>query len=198
MIIYGITPDFTGDSFYRKTERILMAGIEILQYRDKTSSSSKFIEVARKLKGMCMDHGTLFYINDRIDLYPEIESDGVHVGKDDRDIGSIREQYPGILLGGSAYCDPDIAVNLQLKGANYIAFGSMYPTGTKKDYTLCNPEVIKSARPRIDIPIYAIGGISFSNVARIIDLNYDGIAVSSMLYSSQDPYADTLKLRSQI
>ncbi|MGP6207161.1 thiamine phosphate synthase [Cuniculiplasma sp. SKW3] len=198
MIIYGITPDFFGQAFYSRTERILMAGIEILQYRDKTSSDEKYVEVAKKLKAMCADHGTIFYINDRVHLYQDIESDGVHVGKDDTDISVIRKKYSGLRIGGSSYCDPELAVLLQSKGADYVAFGSMYPTSTKKDYTLCNPEVIKVARPKLKVPIYAIGGIDFQNVGKIIDLKYDGIAVSSMLYSSQDPYESTLRLRSMI
>jgi thiamine-phosphate pyrophosphorylase len=198
MIIYGITPDYFGQSLYERTERILMAGVEILQYRDKTSTDQQYIEVAKKLKSMCVEHGTIFYINDRVHLYPHIESDGVHVGKEDTDVGKIRDQYPDLKIGGSSYCDPEMAVTLQSKGADYVAFGSMYPTSTKKDYSLCNPDVIRIARPRINIPIYAIGGINFQNVERIIQLKYDGIAVSSLLYSSQDPYEDTLKLRSMI
>ena len=114
-----------------------MAGIEILQYRDKTASDQTFIENAKKLKEMCRNHGTVFYIDDRVHLYDEIQSDGVHVGKDDVDVSLVREKYHDVLIGASSYCDPELALKLERKGANYIAFGSMYPTQTKKDYSLC-------------------------------------------------------------
>ena len=198
MIICAITPGFRDESFFHKIQSALRGGIDILQYRDKEADDMIAERVAVRLNQMCKEAGTQFYVDDRVDMASRIGSYGVHVGKDDMPVGMIREKFKNLHIGGSAYCNPELAIELQNYGCDYVAFGSMFHTETKKDYGLCSPEIIRKVRGRLRIPILAIGGITTENAHIFRNLKYDGIAVSSAIFSSTEPEIIVNSLRDSI
>jgi thiamine-phosphate pyrophosphorylase len=198
MILCAITPEFHGESYFRKVEKALSGGVDILQYRDKLSQNTQAETVARKLQSICNEHGTMLYVDDRVKLASDIGAYGVHVGKDDMRVKEIRENFPGLHIGGSAYCNPQLALELQKEGCDYVAFGSMFHTETKKDYEKCYPEILNLCRKQLSIPVLAIGGISRLNASIFRDLGYSGIAVSSSIFHSEDPEEEVRKIREQI
>ncbi|MCL4356551.1 MAG: thiamine phosphate synthase [Candidatus Thermoplasmatota archaeon] len=198
MIICAITPGFRDESIFDKVKSALKGGIDILQYREKEANNMIAEKVAAKLNRMCREAGTQFYVDDRVDIAFRIGAYGVHVGKDDMPVGMIREKYKNLHIGGSAYCSPQLAVELQYQGCDYVAFGSMFHTETKKDYGLCTPEIIKQVRGKLNIPVLAIGGINTENAHIFKNLGYEGIAVSSAIFSSPDPETTVNSLRESI
>ena len=198
VIICAITPGFYGEPFFGKVESALKGGIDILQYREKEADDITAERVAARLNHMCMEAGAQFYMDDRVDIAYNVGAYGVHVGKDDMPVGKIREKYKNLHIGGSAYCRPELALELQNQGCDYVAFGSMFHTETKKDYELCTPEIIKHVRGKMKIPVLAIGGITVENAHLFRILGYDGIAVSSSIFSSGDPKKAAVQLRDSI
>ena len=198
MIICAITPGFRGESIFDKVQSALKGGIDMLQYREKEADNMIAERVAAKLNRMCKEAGTQFYVDDRADVAFRVGAYGVHVGKDDIPVGMIRKKYKNLHIGGSAYCNPGLAMELQYQGCDYVAFGSMFHTETKKDYGLCTPEIINLVRGRMNIPILAIGGINTENAHIFRNLGYDGIAVSSAIFSSADPETIVHSLRESI
>lgn len=181
-----------GELFLR-TQQILDAGIVALQYRDKTENKNK-MEIAMKLKDMCRQKHTLFIINDDVELANELQADGVHVGRDDSDYRQVRDLLgEETILGLSCYNEFEKALEAQENGVDYIAFGSVFPTNSKKNTVSSPIDLIKMAKQKLDIPVAAIGGITPDNCIQLIDAGVDLLAVISSVYQSPNPYQTVKK-----
>lgn len=188
--LYVITdheiPDFK--TLYRKTEEILLSGIFALQYRDKNVNDADRYEHACELQKLCVSYGTPFIINDDIDLAEQIGSDGVHLGKDDTDCKIARTRLGKTpLVGVSCYNSLLRARQAVEDGADYVAFGAMFPTASKTNTTQATPELITTAKQEYDIAVAAIGGITPENCRPLIKAGADILAVIGSVYRAQEP-----------
>ena len=188
--LYVITdqeiPDFL--TLYNRTEEILSSGILALQYRDKSKDSALRLEHASELQKLCVTYKTLFIINDDIDLAQQIHSDGVHLGKDDIDCKTARESLGEThIIGVSCYNSLQLAGQAVADGADYIAFGAMFPTQSKSNTTQATPDLISTAKQEYNIAVAAIGGITPDNCMPLIDAGADMLAAISSVYRAKDP-----------
>ena len=172
------------------TEEILRAGVAALQYRDKSGNRDKRKYEAEKLRELCEDHDCLFIINDDVQLAKQTGSDGVHLGSEDCDCKTARDELgPGAIIGVSCYDSLVAAQDAVADGADYVAFGSFYPTVSKQETATAEPEIIIRAKERISVPIVAIGGITPANCRVLIDCGADLLAVISSIYRAEDPFS---------
>ena len=79
----------------------------------------------------------------------------------------------------------------QAAGADYVAVGSMFPTGTKPGFQLVGPQLVTKVRSEISVPLIGIGGITHDNVAQVIHAGADGVAVISAVCAAPEPEAAT-------
>jgi thiamine-phosphate diphosphorylase len=91
-----------------------------------------------------------------------------------------------MVLGLSTH-SVDQARAAQDAGAGYVAVGSMFPTGTKPDFQLVGPQLVRKLRPQIHVPLVGIGGIDQDNVGEVIGAGADGVAVISAVCAAPDP-----------
>ena len=170
------------------TEQILRAGVSALQYRDKSGDRDKRTYEAAELRRLCARHGALFIINDDSELAASVQSDGVHLGREDCDCKSARAALgPDALIGVSCYNSLELAVAAQQDGADYVAFGSFFPSPSRRNTVPAQPELISQAKAVISLPIAAIGGITPANCAPLLRQGADMIAVISSVYQSPNP-----------
>jgi thiamine-phosphate pyrophosphorylase len=170
-------------------DAVLAGGCRLVQLRDKTMPLNDLYATARELQRRCRDAGCLFIVNDRVDLALALGADGVHVGQDDLPAREARRLLrPGMILGVSTH-DENQARRARDDGADYVAVGSMFPTGTKPGFRLVGPDLIRRVRPEIRVPLVAIGGITGDNVAEVIRAGADAVAVISAIGSARDPAA---------
>ena len=171
------------------TEEILRAGVAALQYRDKSRNPDKRKYEAEKLRELCGAHNCLFIINDDVQLAKQTGSDGVHLGSEDCDCKTARDELgPDALIGVSCYDSLEAAQDAVADGADYVAFGSFYPTMSKQKTATAEPEIIKQVKERISVPIVAIGGITPANCRVLVEYGADLLAVISSIYQAKDPY----------
>jgi len=170
-------------------DAVLAGGCRVVQLREKIMPLSDLYPVARALRRRCREAGCLFIINDRVDLALAVEADGVHVGQDDLPAREARRLLrPGMILGVSTH-DESQARRARDDGADYVAVGSMFPTGSKTGFRLVGPDLLRRVRPEIRVPLVAIGGITVDNVAEVIRAGADAVAVISAVCASPDPAA---------
>jgi thiamine-phosphate pyrophosphorylase len=180
------------DGLVSKTERILQAGVSALQYRNKHADRTQKTTEAEVLKELCTRYRTVFIINDDLELAREIDADGIHLGIEDTACGKARESLGDRkIIGVSCYNDFNRAIDAVSHGADYIAFGSMFPTTTKPNARNASPDLIKDAKQRFSLPVVAIGGITPGNCQPLIDAGADLLAVISSVYMADDPAAVT-------
>ncbi len=189
--LYGITDTSLTpqETLYAQVEAAIQGGMRILQLRDKISTDAQVLPIASKLLKLCRKNNVLFIVDDRIELAIEIDADGVHVGKDDKEIREFKDNFKGKIIGVSCYGDIHRALDAQEQGANYVAFGSFFPSPTKPLASLVDRSVLSQAKNILNIPICAIGGITTSNATALVDAGSDMIAVISDLWSAQDIFA---------
>ena len=189
--IYAITPDKPLN--FEQIEKIITQhSISILQYRNKRhaklqthqtdDNALKLIE-AKKLRQLCIQHHTLFIINDDINLAQKIGADGVHLGKDDNTIQYARQQLGAdAIIGLSCYNNIDLAIRAQAQGANYVAFGALFPSSTKPNAPHCTLDTLAQAKKILHIPIVGIGGINFDNQDEALQAGCHSVAMIDALF----------------
>ena len=180
--LYAITPDSADTAaLARKVEQALEAGIAMLQYRNKMLSKEKRLLQAKELAALARGYGVPFIVNDDVDIALTVGANGVHLGSDDGDLAAARAKLPGKILGASCYDDPAKARAAVSAGADYVAFGSVYPSSTK-------PEAIRAPlalfRNDLGVPLCAIGGITLENAPALIAAGASLLAVISDLFEA--------------
>jgi thiamine-phosphate pyrophosphorylase len=168
---------------------VLAGGCRVVQLREKTMPLIDLYPLARALQRRCREAGCLFIVNDRVDLALAVDADGVHVGQEDLPAREARRLLrPGMILGVSTH-DEGQARRARDDGADYVAVGSMYPTGSKPGFRLVGPDLLRRVRAEIPVPLVAIGGITVDNVAEVIRAGADAVAVISAVCAASDPAA---------
>ena len=159
--VYAITdPELLPET--RLAQRVAAAiagGARTVQYRDKTADASTRLRRARALAQLCRDVGAVFIVNDHPELALEVGADGVHVGQHDEALAEARAVMgPRGLVGVSCYDRIDLAVRAAAGGADYVAFGSMFPSTTKPGAVAAPLSLVTRASGMLEIPVVAIGG----------------------------------------
>ncbi len=169
---------------------VIDGGARVLQYRAKDGDRARQIHEAAALAALCRRTGTVFIVNDDVHLAADVDADGVHIGIDDGSVDEARARLGGgRLVGVSCYNRLARACDASRRGADYVAFGSFYPSPTKPAAVRATPELLHRARDSLDIPIVAIGGITPENGAALLDAGADALAVISAVFGAPDPQA---------
>lgn len=175
-------------------EGVIAGGCRLVQLREKDWPSGRLLPLAERLRERCRRAGVTFVVNDRVDLALAVDADGVHLGQADLPPRAARPLLrPGMVLGRSTH-SVEQARAAQADGADYIAVGAMFPTGTKPDFELVGPDLVRRLRPEIRVPLIGIGGITLANVGEVIRAGADGVAVVSGVCGADDPAVATQEL----
>ena len=184
--LYAITPDSADSAMLLwKVERALEGGLALLQYRNKTASRKVRLMQAARIAELARRHGVPLIVNDDVELALRIDAHGVHLGRDDGDLASARRQLPGRILGVSCYDRLELAQAALAAGADYVAFGSVYASGTKPGAVRAPLSLFGAARA-LGVPLCAIGGITAENAPQLVAAGADLLAVIVDLFDAPD------------
>jgi thiamine-phosphate pyrophosphorylase len=186
--LYAVTPELTDSiTLVGKVEAALRGGARVIQYRSKSIEDSLRRRQAGQVARLCRIWSALFIVNDCVELAREVDADGVHLGKDDGDVVVARAVLgPGKLIGVSCYNEIARARAAVAVGADYVAFGSFFPSATKPQALRAGSELLRVAASEIALPVVAIGGITGDNAAGLIAAGADAVAVVSALFDAID------------
>jgi thiamine-phosphate pyrophosphorylase len=177
----------------------ISGGVDIVQMREKTAAGSELRELGEELSVICRDNGVIFIVNDDPYLARAVGAHGVHLGQEDI------KKYPvelardilgtGGIIGLSTHSAEEAKAGSE-SGADYIAFGPVFPTKTK-DYfigTAGIPEVMGFS----DIPVVVIGGINGKNIEEVLSLGARNVAMIRHITEANDIKAETMNIRQRI
>ncbi len=168
-------------------EQALEGGAKILQLRDKTRDKGVSIGLAHRLNELCREKDALHIINDHADLAAATDAHGVHVGQEDLPVASARAVLgPHQIVGRSNHYAEE-ALASQAQGADYIAVGAMFPTGSKDQPIVGGPALLNSVKNAVDVPVVAIGGITAENAPEVVERGADAICVISAVGLASNP-----------
>jgi thiamine-phosphate pyrophosphorylase len=174
-----LTPD---EVVVERAEEALKRGVSILQYRNKKDKDEDIEAITRELLALCRRYSVPFLIDDRPHLAHKIGADGIHIGKDDMSLKEARAIFPKGIIGVSCYGSVRKAKEAQEEGADYVAFGSFFPSPTKPHSGVISLDVLAKAKEALTIPICAIGGISTQNIATVAKSQVEMIALVSAVF----------------
>ena len=181
--LYAITPERADPAtLLRQVAQALEGGIAMLQYRRKDGQNA---EEAKLLARMCRKRAVPFIVNDDVRLALESGADGVHLGRDDGGLSAARAMLHGKVLGASCYGSLSAARAAVAAGADYIAFGSVFPSPTKPAAVRA-PLILFSEARSLGVPLVAIGGITLQNAPQLLAAGADSLAVISDLFEAPD------------
>jgi thiamine-phosphate pyrophosphorylase len=175
-------------------EAMLAGGARILQFRHKGHFSRAVFEQAEQVAELCRRAGVLFILDDRADIALLLDA-GLHLGQDDLPPAEARRLLgPHRLLGFSTHNEAQFSAGLA-EPADYLAFGPVFPTGTKAhpDPVVGLAELGRMRR-MTRLPLVAIGGINRYKALEVLAAGADSLAVISDLYP-EPCTADTLRAR---
>lgn len=192
--LYGITPDWHDTAQLLDAVRQAAAGgMTALQWRRKTGSLVARMAQAEALRELCTTLGLVFIVNDSLDTALQLDADGVHLGRDDGPLATARQAIgPNRILGASCYNQPELGASALAAGADYIAFGAVYPSLVKPEAVQATPAHIRAARELTEAfsntqaraSVVVIGGITTDNAAPLIQAGADSIALISGLFQA--------------
>ncbi|RHW16349.1 thiamine phosphate synthase [Sphingomonas gilva] len=189
--LYLISPlDMTG-GFADRLARALDAGpVAAFQFRVKDVDQHEAARLAEPLQRICADAQVAFIVNDSIALARRLGADGVHLGQGDGDPRDARTVLgPSAQIGVTCHDSRHLAMEAGEAGADYVAFGSFYPTTTKEVRHHPEPSILSWWATMFELPSVAIGGITPDNAAPLAAAGADFIAVSNAVWGGDEAAA---------
>lgn len=187
--LYLLTPDETDtETLLARVFAVLRARPVLLQYRNKLADAQLRRVQLTALLPLCRRAGVPLIVNDDLALALEVGADGVHLGRDDGDAAAARRALGAQrILGLSCYGQWERAQRGAELGADYLAFGAMYPSATKPLAPQAPLQLLARARHALGLPVVAIGGIRLHNAAPLIAAGADMLAVITDVFEAEDP-----------
>jgi len=165
-------------------------GCDWIQMRFKNQKTKKAFALAEAVKFLCEEYLANFIINDNVHLAKQVNADGVHLGLSDMDISEARAILGRTkIIGATANTFEDIARQTN-NGCDYIGLGPFQFTRTKDKLSPIlglegySSIITQMKQAQIEMPIYAIGGITLEDVNNLMTTGIHGIAVSGIITKS--------------
>ena len=191
------------EAFAVRCRRLLEAGADMLQLRDKRLTDRELAARARQVTALVREvrrdpatrsredgpppaAAPLAIVNDRSDIAGASDADGVHLGQDDLSLADARAVLgPDKLIGVSTHSldQADAAV---LAGADYLGAGPTFPSETKQFAVFPGLAYLQELTARTAAPAFAIGGITPANVGAVRAAGATRLAVARVA-ATDDP-----------
>jgi thiamine-phosphate pyrophosphorylase len=174
-------------------EECLAAGLRAVQLREKDLEARDLLALADTLREATQRHGARLIVNDRADVALAAAADGVQRTHASLPVSALRAITPGgFLVGASVHSEAE-ARGAAEEGADFIVFGPVYDTASKRRYGppqgLAALEAVARA---VDRPVLAVGGLTPDRVAEVLAAGATGVAVIGAIYAAPRP-ADATK-----
>jgi thiamine-phosphate pyrophosphorylase len=186
--LYLITPPaFELEAFVPQLEAALEGGdVACVQMRLKGPDDQALLKAAKCLAPICQDREVAFIVNDRPDIAVKSGADGVHVGQKDTTYDEARRiMGANRIIGVTCHNSRHLAMEAAEKGADYVAFGAMFPTATKEVEHQADTGIIEWWSSLFEVPCVAIGGITAGNCGPLVAAGADFIAVSNGVWGHE-------------
>ena len=181
--LHGRTPEVIA-------QQLCDGGSDLIQLRAKNSSSGEIRVMAEKILPITRRAKVGLVINDHLDIAQELGADFCHLGQEDFfDAGhqkvSELKTGPTLKIGLSTHA-PMQAQQALDAGADYIAIGPVFATGTKPGAKPVTLEYVRWAAAHATVPWFAIGGINLQTIDEVLSAGAGRICVVSAILNAPD------------
>ena len=171
------------------TRQLCEGGSDIIQLRAKKESPVEVKRIGQAILPITRAAGVLLVINDYAEISAELGAQCVHLGQEDFfDAGFMHRSQLSTFnsqLGLSSHA-PEQAQRAVAAGADYIAVGPVFATGTKPGRSPVTLEYVRWAAANVCLPWFAIGGITLETLDDVLAAGARRICVVSAILNAPD------------
>lgn len=186
--LYAITPDAEPDLVEAMVRGWVAAGVRLVQLRQKRLARGDLLALARRLAAL-----VTLIVNDHADVAVLAGAAGVHVGPDDLSVASVRKAFGTRLIVGASAQTAVEARQAVAAGADYIGSGPAFATATKTTKAVIGPAGIRAVAAAVEVPVFAIGGITPVRVPELRAAGIDRVCAISALGERPEAAAEFLR-----
>jgi len=171
----------------------MAGGADAVQVREKAAPALDLLTTCLALAD-ALGGGGRVLVNDRADVALAAGARGVHLAKKSLPAAAVRAIAPRLLIGVSVHSVEEARAAARA-GADYVTFGSVYPTGSHPGQLPQGLDALAAVVAAVPIPVLAIGGITPANAAALVATGCAGVAVISAILDAPNPRAAAGALR---
>ncbi|MDA7506020.1 thiamine phosphate synthase [Akkermansiaceae bacterium] len=181
-------------------ESLILGGASLLQLRAKGHDPDTLLDLAKELNVLCSKHHVPFIINDHVQLAKDCGAPGLHLGQDDGSLDEARAILGQHVLVGRSTHSVEQAQAALAEGADYIGFGPLFPTPTKKGRPGIGLENIAIVERTVGcaIPVFCIGGIKPANLPEVKASGAQRVVIVSHLLQAADITSETQSILTKL
>ena len=174
-------------SLVTAVRKALKGGVKAVQLREKDLDTRPLLKLAYTMRKLTEEHKAKLFINDRFDIALAVGADGVHLTQCSIPVSKVRETVKKRLLIGVSTHSLKEAREAEKGGADFITFGPVFRTPSKLKYGKpVGIDALKQMNRKINIPVFAIGGINGSRIKEIRKSGVHGVAMIRDILASEN------------
>jgi thiamine-phosphate pyrophosphorylase len=184
-------------------QQLCDGGSDLIQLRAKHSSVEEVRRLAEAIHPITERAGVGLVVNDHPDLAREMGAECCHLGQEDffeagyTRVSQLRGLQSKLRIGLSTHAPAQCERAVEA-GADYVAIGPIFPTGTKPTAKPVTLDYVRWAAANVTVPWFAIGGINAGTVDAVIAAGARRICVVSAILEAPDIASECRKFRSRL
>jgi len=185
------------EQLFEIAKKSIKSGVDIVQLRDKFGTAKNILAFTKRLVRLSKGRVPVI-VNDRVDILNVSGASGVHLGQDDLSIDAARSLVGKMPIVGISCQTLKQAKKAEEQGADYIGFGSVFKTLTKPERDPMDLRLLEKVAKNINIPVFAIGGITLGNIKHLRSIGVRRIAVCRAICEEKDTGVITKKFSMEL
>ncbi len=184
-------------------QQLCDGGADLIQLRAKHSPMAEVRRMAEQILPVTHAANVGLVINDHLEIARDLGAELCHLGQEDffeaghKHISELQTPSSKLQIGLSTHA-PDQAIRAQGGGADYIAIGPVYATGTKPTAKPVTLEYVRWAAANVTVPWFAIGGINLQNLDEVLAAGAQRVCVVSAILNADDMAKACAKFRHRL
>ena len=172
-------------------QQLCDGGADLIQLRAKTSAPDEIRRMAEKILPITRAANVGLVINDHLEIAREVGADICHLGQEDffdagfKHVFELKTQNSKLKIGLSTHA-PAQAQRAVDAGADYVAIGPIYATGTKPTAKPVTLDYVRWAAANVTVPWFAIGGVNLQTLDAVLAAGAKRICVVSAILNAAD------------
>ena len=167
-----------GGDFLRRLDEIAACRPNAIILREKDLSEEEYTALAERAADICGRYNTKLILHNFAGAAIKLGIKNIHLPLHKLAEMSEEQRSYFDIMGASCHSAED-AVTAERLGCTYITAGHIFATDCKKGLAPRGVDFLREICARVDIPVYAIGGISAENMRDIVQCGAAGGCIMS-------------------
>lgn len=184
-------------------QQLCDGGSDLIQLRAKNSAPDEIRRMAERILPVARRANVGLVLNDHLDIAREVGADFCHLGQEDffdaghTQVDQLKKPGEELKIGLSTHA-PAQAQRALAAGADYIAIGPIYATGTKPTAQPVTLDYVRWAAANATVPWFAIGGVNLQTLDDVLAAGARRICVVSAILNAPDVVAACAAFRKRL